>query len=691
MLMTDDRATPRFLVSALPGLIYSLTLFLSASLYFSAQPIISRMVQPSLGGSAAVWTTILVFFQTVLLVSTLYVHLINRWLGLRQQSLLHLGLLATGLIFLPFTAPTIAGGSTFNSPGLHLFGLLITTTGLPFFVLAATSPLLQKWFSALNNSRASDPYYLYSASNLGSLGALLAYPFLIEPRLGLATQSLVWTAIYIFYFAAIAACATFLWRGPLRTSADPKKAEAVEKLPLSRGLRWGTWALISSALMVASTTYITTDLVSVPLLSIPPLALFLLSFVIAFARRKLIPNYVWWLVFPPLLLVTLLIVAFPNYGPSFFVELAIHLATLFFICLAIHGALDDDRPHTAHLTQFYLWIALGGVAGGILVTFVAPILLPGPLEYPILLTLAAAVAPAGIYRRLKLHWALPIAALAATVFYAWPAQEVLATKRSFFGAHRVEKDPHLNLNLLFHGSTIHSAQSREPENRHLPLVYYQPFSPVADVFDLINRRPSDHPVAVVGLGAGTLAAYADERRGMDFFELDPAVEAIARDPDLFTYLTDCGSTCQVKIGDGRLLLEQTPLNHYELIVLDAYSSSTIPTHLLTKEALAIFLDRLHPDGILVFHISNRHLDLAMPLTRLAAELDLVGRVAFDNIDEDHPYYDLYASSSHWLILSRSTRALRELSVDPRWEPLPTPDPSSPLWTDDFVDVLSILH
>ncbi len=721
--------------------IYGLTLLVSASLLFAVQPMVAKMIQPVLGGSPAVWNTSMVFFQGLLLFGYLYAHLSVKWLGVRRQALLHVALLVVGFLFLPLTFGAPTDLDLLSDPTAWLLLTLLIAVGWPFFMISTSAPLLQKWFSTLDHPDAPDPYLLYSASNLGSILALVAYPFVIEPRLGLTLQTHLWTAGYLLLFGAVAACASFLWRspsqGPRQTPLGPPRRG--HPLTWARRRRWIGWAFIPTAMMLAITTFITTDVAPVPLLWMPPLALYLASFILAFGRRKLLPPSVMNRLFPATL-IGLLALPFLAELPLWAATLA-YLSALFFFSMTFHGLLAEDRPETDHLTEFYLWISLGGVLGGVFTALVAPALFPGLLEVPALLilscflfsrqafqdrltrwltgvaatiaaialgvahffdattiaistpttialtviTLTAALA---ILRFTPARFSFLLAGLAAASFLVIlrPSPQVLVQERSFFGVHRVEVDPSGTFHILYHGTTRHGAQSLQPELRHLPLAYYYPTGPADEIFSVINRRSSVHPTAVIGLGTGSIAAYASPSRIMHFFEIDPVVKEIASDPELFTFLADCGESCQVTLGDGRLQLAASH-ESFELIVLDAYTSSAIPVHLLTREAFELYLDHLTTGGLIAVHISNRYLDLQPPLTALAQDLGLTVRHRVDRVRNDHPYFDLQANSSSWLLLSRTPEDMRELAIDPQWQ-TPTVDLDVRVWTDDFADLLS---
>ena len=728
-------------------LLYAVTLLISSSLLFIVQPMVAKMIQPVLGGTPAVWNTSMVFFQALLLGGYLYAHLSTRWLGSRRQAVFHLIVMVVGLAFLPvaFTSPSDPAG--LSSPTIWLLGTLLIGVGWPFFVISTSAPLLQKWFSTIDHPRAADPYHLYAASNVGSVLALLAYPFIIEPRIGLLAQSILWTVAYLILVASVAICAVILWKSP--PPADEKEsAEAppASRIPLTLGRRgrWVLWAFIPSSMMLAITTFITTDIAPVPLLWIPPLAVYLLSFILVFARRTIIPSTLWWSLFP-VALITMMLLFLTHPPLPLWAETSLHFAAFLIFCMVFHGHLAADRPHTDSLTEFYLWMSLGGVLGGAFTALAAPVLFDQLLEYPLLLVIAAIFFSPAHYMRRMVRWPLLLSliiggaytayvfypgtsdplslqmaaivsvvltiivaillvryvprhlnilltAIAALVciFFALPDENDLYQERSFFAVHNVAVDHSGIFHTLYHGTTSHGVQGRTEELQNVPLSYYYPLGPLGDVFEVIDRRQAAQSIALVGLGTGSITAYSRENRLWDIFEIDPAVERIARNPELFTYLKQCAENCRVTLGDGRLQLEAAEDDRYELIILDAYTSSAIPVHLLTREAIQIYLDKLRPEGIIAFHISNRHLTLEPALTQAANELGLITRVRIDQMEEDNPYYDLRANSSEWLIMSRSESAIRELAFDPQWMEF-SPQDHIRTWTDDYANVLETFH
>lgn len=726
-------------------LLYALTLLLSSALLFAVQPMVAKMVQPVLGGTPAVWNTAMVFFQALLLGGYIYAHVTTRWLGTRRQAVLHVVVMLVGLAYLPIAFEPPADTAALESPTPWLLATLLVGVGWPFFVVSTSAPLLQKWFSTIDHWRASDPYHLYAASNVGSVLALLAYPLVIEPRIGLQAQSMLWMAAYLVLCATVAVCAAVLWRSPRRRPDDDGESvppAMTAGVDWHRRGRWLLWAFIPSSMMLSVTTFITTDIAPVPLLWIVPLAIYMLSFIAAFARRNPIPLSWWTTAFAPCL-VAAAVVLFTGTTDPLWLITGVTLSALLVFCMVFHGLLAADRPHTDDLTEFYLWIAVGGVLGGAFNALLAPAVFDRLLEYPIVLFVAALAAPAALYRRRAVRLAMALSLLGAGVFVAYhrladatgdlvavativvgcvffvgvpaviqyraprwspvlaailvgvvtageirPDPGELYAARSFFGTHQVKQSSPGHHHVLYHGRTIHGAQAREADLRDVPLSYYYYSGPLGQLFDELEHRPRRHPIAAVGLGTGAVATYSQPGQRLDFYEIDPVVEAIATDPALFSFVDDCPGQCRIIRGDGRLQLATADDAFYELIVLDAFSSAAIPVHLLTREALEIYTRKLREDGILAIHISNLYLDLEPPLARAVHDLGLVSRVQMHLIDDDDPLYDFFVDSSKWMLVARSEQAFGDLADDDRWQ-IPSPDPDIDAWTDDYANIVEI--
>src|SRR5579859_2725 len=747
-------------ITAVALVVFALSIFASAFLLFLVEPMVAKMVLPLAGGTPAVWTTSVLFFQAVLLAGYGYSHWLAMRLRWRWQALLHGLLLVSPLAVLPIHLPPGWNPPTSGSPVAWLVVLLTATVGLPFLVLSTTSPLIQHWFSRTGHPHAGDPYFLYRASNLGSALGLLAYPSLIEPFLGLHAQALVWRLGYFAYLVLVLLCLlTVAWarrQGTAVKTVDTTAEPVIEDRPVTwrRRARWVVLAAIPSTWMLAVTSYFTTVIRPIPLLWVIPLALYLFSFAIVFARRPIVSRY--WLnrAFPFYALPLLGMVLLGGGGPFYLLAL-LHFGAFFLAALLCHGELAADRPHPRHLTEFYWWVAVGGAAGGLLNAVVAPLVFNDFYEYPIAIIGAALIRPvlavsAGRRARMA-DFALPAAMAAALLLavgvmsgtgllntlnrsvltgsttasdfvrvlvvfaipaaasagFSWrPTRFGLATtamlglsllplgsqpsifqERDFFGVHKVVGDPAGTRHALIDGGTIHGIELMDPANRDRPAAYYSESGPVGDLFSA--ERPIDPTwnVAVIGLGAGAMACYAQPGQHWTFYEIDPVVVRIALDPSLFTFMRDCTPQAGVVLGDGRLTIAKAPDHSYDLIVLDAFGSDAIPVHLLTREALQLYMSKLRPGGVLLFNISNRIVNLAPVLAGEAAGLSLL---CSERADTQITSAQAAAGKfqSDWVVMSRSADDLGDLSGRPSWHQLAR-DPHFPVWTDDFSDVLSV--
>lgn len=725
------------------------TVFLGAGLLFVVQPMFGRMILPRLGGTPAVWNTALVFYQTALLFGYAYAHFSTRWLGVRRQALLHAALLFVPLLFLPIVLPLDRVPPAGENPIPWILALMAVTVGVPFFVVSTTGPLLQRWFAETGHRTAHDPYFLYAASNLGSMLGLLGYPFLLEPGLPLAWQSNLWAWGYAALALLTIACAIVLRR---RTPAGSAIGSTVAHTPVTpntsalsarRRLRWVLLAFVPSSLMVGVTTYLTTDIAAIPLLWVLPLALYLMTFTLAFAGRPLIPQQTLLRALPFVVL-SLVIVIGSRTVSSIPMLLAFHLGGLFVIAMVCHGQLAQDRPPASQLTEFYLWIALGGVFGGAFNGLLAPLVFPTVLEYPIVIVLACLLAPAlaepktGLLPRV-LDFALPavlglalfaltsrfqavgLAAQSAAFFVLFPlpaflcftfsrrplrfglgvaalllattpfqvgAKKTMLEERNFFGVVRVAVNEQ-NQRAFYHGSTVHGLESLDPERRGEPIGYYHKSGPIGQVFQALGDSGRLHEIGVTGLGAGGLVGYARAEQRWTVYEIDPAVVRVARDPRYFTFLSDSPVPVETRVGDGRLLLEADRDKRFDLLVLDAYSSDAVPVHLLTRECLRLYLDRLAPHGVLLFNISNRHLDLAPVVGRLAQDAGLAWRVRADQWLTKKEF-DSGHLPSVAAVMARAEEDLGPIAHDPRWTH-EAPGSAAPLWTDDYSSLVSVLR
>ena len=714
--------------------VFAGTLFLSAALLFCVQPMIARMLLPLLGGAPSVWNACMVFFQALLLAGYLYAHASLRWLGERRQSLLHLALLLAPLPFLPLAvdASAVRAWAGDPDPTLPLLAFLLATVGVPFFVLSASAPLLQRWFFTTTGAR--DPYFLYAASNAGSMLALLAYPVVLEPLVGLRRQAVLWAWSYGVFVVIMAGCALFT---AARATPVAEAAEPAPPLAWHRRLRWLALAFVPSSLLLGVTTHISTDVAAMPLFWVVPLAVYLGTFVLVFARRPLVSHLLMVRLLPFLATMTAVVLV-SDIADPLWAMVGIHLATFACAAMVCHGELAADRPRAAHLTEFYLWLALGGVLGGLFNTLVAPLVFGGVAEYPLALVLALLCRPGarggdwvvpvvlggataaivvlavlgGMPPKLgPLLFALPFllnyvlaarrpvrfalglgAILLAATLHPGRLGEPLSRTRNFFGVLTVTRDPGGEFVQIVHGRTVHGRQSTRPEGRRVPLAYYHPSGPAGDVFTALAASVPAARVAVIGLGAGALAAYARPGQTWTFYEINPAVVRVATDPHLFTFLTDAfgEKPYTVVVGDARLRLAEAPPAAYDLLVLDAFSSDAIPAHLLTREAVALYESRLRPGGVIAAHVSNRFLDLAPVLAAVGQANGLVALVRNDRVVPA----DLLAAGktpSTWVALTRPALPNDELKRrSPNWTRLATPS-GARVWTDDYADLIGALE
>jgi spermidine synthase len=739
------------------ALLYSAALFLSALILFVIQPMFTKMILPLLGGTPAVWNTAVMFFQAMLLAGYVYAHLLSRLERVGWQVLIHTVVLAAGFLFLPIHLGWSQSPSAGTHPVAWLVALLTVSIGVPFFAVSATAPLLQRWFSRSGHIHASDPYFLYVASNIGGLLALLAYPVVIEPLFGLTVQSRAWTAGYALLAFTILLCAVSLRAKPRRwgcaasapVSADTAASGLSDKITWTRRAHWVALSFVPSALLLAVTLHISTDVASAPFLWIAPLSLYMLSFIVVFARRPILRHK--WMLVLQIPVYALLAIYFTE--KEFLLVFPLHLAALFVTAMVCHGELVRRRPAASRLTEFYLWMSVGGLLGGVFCVLIAPAVFDSVLDYPLLLVFACLLRPesGGGWRRSLLDLALP-AVFAVSYFFLQPYLDIwiprvtafflpprldkwiagvaapvliyllvvlvlllfrnrpvrfalgfapllfgsvlldeidnqLFRERSFFGVYTVAADASGRRHDLYHGNITHGDQYMDEESVRTPTSYYNREGPLGQVFDVMRDGRALRHVGCVGLGAGTTACYQAPGQTMTFFEVDPVMERIARDPALFRYLELYGRDVNVVIGDGRQSLSGSPDGSFDLISLDAFSSDAIPVHMLTREALAIYMRKLTPGGIVMFHISNRYVNLEPVLANLTADAGL--SVLVEDYDPNSTESAAGASRSTWVAVARDRDDLASLEADDRWRPLEG-DPAVGLWTDDYSNLFRTL-
>ncbi|HEY0601076.1 fused MFS/spermidine synthase [Brevundimonas sp.] len=757
---TDDpglgaggRAAPMRPADRLTPLLFALAIFTSASLVFVVQPMVTKLVLPMLGGSPAVWNTAMVFFQAALLAGYLYAHLLQQIASIKVQVAVHLVLLLLAALFLPLHINGWLGDPDPAAPIGWLLATLTLSVGAPFAVLSATAPLLQAWFARVRAGYpdGKNPYVLYAASNLGSFLALLSYPFLIEPLTNLLAQRMGWSGGYAAFLLMVAVLAFVVWSRRLDRSAEPAQLATTAPIPWREKGVLILLAAAPSSLMLGVTAHLSTDVASAPFLWVIPLALYLLTFVIAFQARPWIPLPITLAVQGAIGAVCVLLVAFRTL--EWPIAFAVHILAFFFAALMCHQTLAARRPPPDRLTEFYLLLSIGGVVGGAFTALLAPVIFNMVWEYPLVLVLVGLARPwgrgplraeekgalvaAAVFAllpvllsawityddaaRAKFYeispfgldqlalWILgPVAICAfllrdrAPAFVAVLAMIALSSQyvvrvydwsyseRSFFGVMRVAKidDQRMggDVHVLMHGTTLHGAQARDREFDCQPTLYYHPMTPIGQAATIVGERGPAN-IGVVGQGSGAMASYKRAGDRLTFFEIDPMVDRMSRDPRWFTYISDCAAgEVRTVLGDARLTLNREPAGSYDLLIIDAFSSDAVPTHLLTVEAIEGYLKLLKPNGVVLLHLSNRNLDITLPAIAAARAL---GKPSLHNLYlEDGSMPDMAIASTEALVISPSEAGLADFRTHPDWaaSPATTVRP----WTDDYVNLFGSL-
>jgi len=664
-------------------MIYAATIFLSSFLLFLVQPLIARLILPWFGGSAAVWTTCMLFFQLLLLGGYAYAHALGKLRG-RAQPVLHAALLLTALAMLPIMPAEHWKPSGDEQPVVRILLLLGATVGLPYFLLASTSPLIQAWFSRARPSE--NPYRLFALSNLASLIALLGYPFVVEPWLTARQQVNVWSWLFVG-FAAV--CSFVAWRTP--QAAATQTAEAGAPIAARDYVRWLALSASGSVMLLAVTNHLTQNVASVPLLWLVPLTLYLATFIIAFEGKGWYqPRLLWPLVLIGLIAMAWLLVD-TEYHYNLALQLGVFLPGLFLACLFCHGELYRSRPAPRYLTTFYLVVSAGGALGGVLVAVVAPIIFDGYFELGAGLAAVALLAVlrlGAVGRAVHALGLLVLLGVAACATYDGfrHQRDVLVAKRSFYGVLRVKEygvpGEESHLRRLVHGTIMHGEQYMSEASRRQPTTYYQRTSGIGAAI----ASKQDHPikVGVIGLGTGTIAAYGRPGDVYRFYDIDANVIDIARTE--FTFLGDSGAKVQIALGDARLTLEREPPEGFDILAVDAFSSDAIPVHLITRDALATYLRHMKPDGIVAFHVSNRFLNLIPVVARIAEELDARATLVSDDPDES----DERRSRSDWVLVSRDAKALDAPAIVQAGGEPAEDRPEWRTWTDNYSNLIQIL-
>ncbi len=678
------RGNDRLAMVVLTGMV-----FCGAILLFGLEPLAGRLLTPYFGGAAHVWLTCLMFFQAVLFVGYLYAHLFARKLGVW-----HLAILALPLVNLPLQ---VHAQPDPNAPLLHLLYVLSLYVAIPFAVLSTTAVVAQAWLNQSRLGRHQEPYPLYAASNAGSLIALLGYTFVAEPLMGVKLQSVAWSLTYVLY-AALVAASWYLLRPGTGPAAEPgglsDPAAASATIVAATYGKWLMLSCLPSAFLLAVTNYIALEVGSFPLTWILPLALYLGSFIVTFRTGGGVPRGLrnsW----PEILLAGLLMFLL---GPVHWLAIIGHLAVFFLVCLVCHGTLYELRPPASHLTNFYLTAALGGWVGGALISLGAPFVFPALYEYPIIVLL---LAPTLWWCREKPYTRLLssisyVAVVGRAVVVAflvflivkegWETykEPVRFRHRNFYGTYTiwdVASYPQ-NVRQLLHGRTVHGAQLLDPEERMTPIMYYFIGGGIADVYE---TTPRARRMAVLGLGAGAAAAYVNPGETMVYYEIDPDNEGIAR--HWFTFLNECKGDVRVVVGDGRLAMHRIDRQEppYDIIHMDAFTGDGIPTHLLTREAIQIYLERLKDDGVILFHVSNRYYELRPILKAIASDLGLAGAI---NVPTPKTKLMANQSATWCVVLARDPNRLYGL-MQKGWLPLGPSDGLKDVtpWTDDYINIM----
>ncbi|MBR0899828.1 fused MFS/spermidine synthase [Bradyrhizobium tropiciagri] len=744
--MTSEPSASR---NRLVLVVYTAAIFVSALLLFSVQPLFTKMVLPRLGGSPAVWSVAMVFFQSLLLGGYAYAHLLMKLNSRIVPIAVHLVLLVIALLTLPLSIRSGWGEPPNSGYAIWLLGLFAVSIGLPFFALAANNPLLQAWFVRTGHPNGPDPYFLYASSNIGSFLALLSYPVLLEPMFTLRTQNLIWTGGYGLLILLIAGCGVLLLRSPataavLNMRVDDANAPAPSWLLRAR---WIFLAAVPSGLLIAVTAHISTDVAAAPLLWVLPLSLYLLTWVLVFQSRPL--PHKWMLLAQPLAIAGVVILLAVGGEQNLLLTLGGHQFCFFIIAMACHGELARTRPAARYLTGFYVALSFGGMVGGLFAGLIAPFTFSWIAEYPILLALAALCRPSGAERLPRwAAWYWPLlavlavaliapsystgdifnwfddhrvwviggvgvlsallalalnanrwkifatAVVALVVLRAYPSDDGrVETVRSFFGVHKIVVTPNGQYHVLMHGTTIHGAEKFKNDDgtpvtgRPEAISYYHKDGGIGRAITAIReRKGAPLKVAVIGLGSGTLTCASQPGEDWRFFEIDQSMVDTARDPKYFTYIQNCEPNLKPVIGDARLTFAKEPDGVYDLIIVDAYSSDAIPIHLATEEAMAIYKEKLAPQGAVVMHVSNRHLELASVVVGIADANDMKSWVYSEDSGRDNEY--IFSTSV--VVSAREEADVGKLASSNVWTETDA-DEKQRVWTDDYSNVLGAVY
>ncbi len=726
-----------------PARLFTLTIFVGSFLLFLVQPMIARLALPRLGGAPAVWNTAMLFYQAALLAGYLYAHALGR-LPVRAQIGVHAALLLAAALTLPIGLRDLAPPDAAANPAPWLLMLLTLSIGPLFFAISAQAPLMQSWFARASGGR--DPYFLYAASNAGSLLALIAYPLLVEPQLALGGQSLLWSGGFVLLMTLVAVCAWVARNSPALADQLPVVGTIVG---WRDRVRWTLIAFVPSGMMLSTTTHLTTDIMAMPLLWVIPLGLYLVTFIVAFADGGEGFSRHAGRIAPAVLLV-LGAYAFLAANGQAIIMASLDLVLLFYVALALHGELARTRPGPRQLTDFYVWLSVGGVLGGLFCGLLAPMVFDSGYEHPILIVLAALMLPARpligwfdrVWQRpalrLALGWILPATAITASwwaglwllgpgdmrdisgiflgatallaviaighrVAFAtyltalmlalggWQAIKIsqipFARERSFFGIYSVRTNDLRGVREFLHGTTLHGVQSLVPGMTNRPMTYYAPESGAGRA---LTAMPADSDIAFIGLGAGTLSCYAKPGQRWTAFEIDPLVVRIARADQLFSYVSACKPDLKIDLGDARLRLKSHP-HQFDAIAVDAFSSDAIPLHLMTTQAFDGYANALKPGGLLLVHVSNRFIDLE-PVVAAIADAGgwTVSVRRYNPVDPALQPHGQWDTPSWWIALSRDPARVGALTSAGGWRPIHR-RADLRVWTDDYASVLPVIR
>jgi hypothetical protein len=684
-------------------LLYAATIFVSAFLLFLVQPVIAKQILPWFGGTAAVWTTCLVFFQLTLLLGYFYSDWTTRHLKPKTQAIVHLVLIAIAIALLPIIPADAWKPSGEEAPTLRIILLLVATIGLPYFLLSTTSPLIQAWYS--RSYPGQSPYRLFALSNLASMIALLGYPFLFEPNIATKAQAVGWSVGFGTFAVLIAGAAWYAIKTENEV-APMAKAFTEDAVAPTWGQKW-SWIILSalgSILLLAISNHLTQNISSIPLLWVVPLALYLLTFILTFDARDSQSGWYQRTLMLPLLAVVLVAMAYTLADSSLHFELkwqvGIFSAGLFIACMFCHGELVERKPHPAYLTQFYLMISVGGALGATLVGIIAPLTLPAYFELEFAMVAVAVTATwltLDLFKARLRDWkfyASTTLGVLVTVFCIGAAgytikeyqNDVIYMSRNFYGTLRVKEynppDVEHRRRSLIHGAILHGDQFMDAPYNRAATTYYKTKSGIGMALLEKERQQTDakRRVGLIGLGAGTLAAYGNKGDLFRFYEINPAVVAIAKRD--FRFLSDTEATIEISLGDARLNLEREAAQKFDVLAIDAFSSDSIPVHLITLEALDIYAKHMKPDGVIAFHVSNRFLDLK-PVVQMLAE-----KRGF-HVAWVRDQYEDGSTTSDWILVTKDKAFLLKPDIVNATYIIP-PEPSWRIWTDDFNNLLQVL-